>query len=162
MIEFDGQLLDKKTLKMLKKLAKYTLKLNGQKPRKLEICVSFVYDDEILELNKRMRNIDKVTDVLSFPNLKDPFNKKINKKTFPNDINPENHKIFVGDIVINLNRAEEQAGTYGHSFSREVGYLMVHGILHILGYDHEDDLDAKLMRTQEELALAKFNLKQLD
>lgn len=162
MIEFTGQEMEKNTLKLLKKIAKYTLKIAGQKPRKLELGVDFVHDDEILELNKRMRNINNVTDVLSFPNLTNQFNKKINKKTFPKEVNPENKKVYIGDVVINLNKVEEQAGDYGHSFNRELSYLMVHGIFHLLGYDHEDALDAKLMRAQEEKALAKFNLKKLD
>ena len=107
-----------------------------------------------------MRNIDKVTDVLSFPNCENVFNREITPKNFPYEVNPENGKVDIGDIVINLNRAEEQAGSYGHSFTREVAYLMVHGLLHLMGYDHIDPLDANLMRAQEEKVLAKFNLKR--
>lgn len=160
MIDFIGIELDKKSIKLLKKIGKQTFKFNNQKPRKLQACVKFVYDDEIQELNKRMRNIDKVTDVLSFPNCENVFNREINKKNFPFEVNPENGKVDIGDIVINLNRAEEQAGSYGHSFTREVAYLMVHGLLHLMGYDHIDQLDANLMRAQEEKVLAKFNLKR--
>ena len=160
MIDFIGVELDKKSIKLLKKVAKQTLKVNNQKPRKIQACVKFVYDDEIQELNKRMRNIDKVTDVLSFPNCEDVFNREITPKNFPYEVNPENGKVDIGDVVINLNRAEEQAGSYGHSFTREVAYLMVHGLLHLMGYDHIDPLDANLMRAQEEKVLAKFNLKR--
>lgn len=160
MIEFVGEELDKKSLKLLKKIAKYTFKVNNQKARKLQACVKFVYDDEILELNNRMRNKNEVTDVLSFPNCEDVFNRKINAKNFPDEVNPENGKVDIGDVVINLNRAEEQAGSFGHSYIREVGYLMVHGLLHLMGYDHIDSLDANLMRAQEEKVLAKFNLKR--
>ena len=160
MIDFIGVELDKKSIKLLKKVAKQTLKVNNQKPRKIQACVKFVYDDEIQELNKRMRNIDKVTDVLSFPNCENVFNREITPKNFPYEVNPENGKVDIGDIVINLNRAEEQAGSYGHSFTREVAYLMVHGLLHLMGYDHIDPLDANLMRAQEEKVLAKFNLKR--
>ena len=160
MVEFLGKELDKKTLKLLKKVAKHTFKCNGQKPRKLEVAVTFVDDDEIQEINKQERNIDEVTDVLSFPTLNEVFNKEINKKTFPDDVNPENGKVDIGDVVINLNRAQEQANSFGHSFTREVAYLMVHGLLHLMGYDHIDKLDAKLMRAQEERVLAKFKLKR--
>lgn len=160
MIEFLGQELDKKTLKLLKKVAKETFKCNDQKHNKIEVAVTFVDDDEIQELNKRERNIDQVTDVLSFPTLDDVFNKQINKKNFPDDVNPENGKVDIGDVVINLNRAHEQAGSFGHSFTREVAYLMVHGLLHLMGYDHMDKLDANLMRAQEERVLAKFKLKR--
>ena len=120
MVEFLGKELDKKTLKLLKKVAKHTFKCNGQKPRKLEVAVTFVDDDEIQEINKQERNIDEVTDVLSFPTLNEVFNKEINKKTFPDDVNPENGKVDIGDVVINLNRAQEQANSFGHSFTREV------------------------------------------
>ncbi|MGN1222488.1 MAG: rRNA maturation RNase YbeY [Christensenellales bacterium] len=160
MIEFLGEEIDKKTKKLLKKIAKQTFKFNKQKFRKLEVAVEFVYDDEIRELNKAQRNIDEVTDVLSFPNLDQVFGKKIDKYNFPDDVNPENGKVVLGDIVINLNRAKEQAGSFGHSLTREIAYLMVHGLLHLMGYDHVDKLDASLMRAQEEQVLAKFNLRR--
>lgn len=160
MVEFLGQEVDKKMLKLLKKVANQTFVSVGQKPRKLQVGISFVDDDEIQELNKNERNIDEVTDVLSFPNLDNVFNKKINKKNFPDDVNPENGKVDIGDVVINLNRAHEQAGSFGHSFTREVAYLMVHGLLHLMGYDHVDKLDSSIMRAQEEEILSKFRLKR--
>lgn len=160
MIEFLGEKIDNKTEKLLKKVAKQTFKFNDQKLRKVEVAVEFVYDDEIRELNKKHRGIDEPTDVLSFPNLEEVFGKKINKKNFPNDVNPENGKVCLGDIVINLNRATEQAGSFGHSLTREMAYLLVHGLLHLMGYDHIDKLDANLMRAQEEQVLAKFNLRR--
>ncbi len=160
MIEFLGQQLDRKTIKLLKKVAKETFKCNGQNGRKIEVAITFVDDDEIQTLNKSERNIDEVTDVLSFPTLENVFNKEINKKNFPEDVNPENGKVDIGDVVINLNRAHEQAGSFGHSFTREVAYLLVHGLLHLMGYDHIDKLDSNLMRAQEEKVLAKFKLKR--
>ena len=160
MVEFLGQEVDKKMLKLLKKVAKQTFKSVGQKPSKLQVGINFVDDDEIQELNKSERNINEVTDVLSFPNLNNVFNKQINKKNFPDDVNPENGKVELGDVVINLNRAHEQAGSFGHSFTREVAYLMVHGLLHLMGYDHVDKLDSSIMRAQEEEILSKFRLKR--
>ena len=160
MIEFLGQELDKKTLKLLKKVAKQTFKSVGQKPRRLEVGITFVYDEEMQELNKKERGVDEPTDVLSFPNLDNVFNRQINKKNFPDDVNPENGKVELGDVVINLNKAHEQAGSFGHSFSREVAYLMVHGLLHLMGYDHIDKLDSSIMRAQEEEILCKFRLKR--
>ena len=160
MIEFLGQEFDKKTIRLLKKIAKQTFKSNGQKPHNIDVAITFVDDDEIRELNKSERNIDEVTDVLSFPNLNDVFNRKINKRNFTDDVNPEDGKVDIGDVVINLGRAHEQAGSFGHSFTREVAYLMVHGLLHLMGYDHEDKLDASLMRAQEENVLSKFKLKR--
>lgn len=160
MVEFLGQELDKKTLKLLKKVAKQTFKSVGQKPRLLEVGISFVDDEEIQELNKTERGINEPTDVLSFPNLENVFNRQINRKNFPDDVNPENGKVELGDVVINLNRAHEQAGSFGHSFTREVAYLMVHGLLHLMGYDHVDKLDSSIMRAQEEEILSKFRLKR--
>lgn len=160
MIEFLGQELDKKTLKLLKKVAKQTFKSVGQKPRRIEVGITFVYDDEMQELNKKERGIDEPTDVLSFPNLENVFNRQISRKNFPDDVNPENGKVELGDVVINLNKAHEQAGSFGHSFSREVAYLMVHGLLHLMGYDHIDKLDSSIMRAQEEEILCKFRLKR--
>lgn len=160
MIEFIGEKLDKKTMKLLKKIAYYTFKKTDQNPHKIEVAVEFVYDEQIRELNKQTREIDEVTDVLSFPNLEQVFGKEINKKNFPDDVNPENGKVDIGDVVINLDRAREQADAFGHSLNREISFLMVHGLLHLMGYDHMDPLDEKLMRGQEEEILAKFKLKR--
>lgn len=160
MVEFIGEELDKKTMKLLKKIARYTFKAIKQNPQKIEVGVEFVYDNDIRELNKQTRGIDEVTDVLSFPNLDNVFGKKVNKKNFPGDVNPENGKVDIGDVVINLDRAKLQADQFGHSVTREISYLMVHGFLHLMGYDHIDKLDASLMRAQEEEILAKFKLKR--
>lgn len=160
MIEFVGEQLPKKQLRLFKRIANTAFRVADQKPRNVQVCVEFVYDDQMRALNKEKRNIDASTDVLSFPNLTEQFNKKINAKNFPDDVNPENGKVMLGDIVINLNRAEEQAGSFGHSLTRELGYLLVHGLLHLMGYDHVDELDAKLMFAQTERVLAKYKLKR--
>lgn len=160
MIEFVGEQLSKKQLRLFKRIGNTAFRVAGQKPRKIQVCVEFVYDEEMHALNKEKRNIDASTDVLSFPNLTEQFNKEINAKNFPDDVNPENGKVMLGDIVINLNRAEEQAGSFGHSLTREIGYLLVHGLLHLMGYDHIDELDAKLMFAQTEKVLAKYKLKR--
>lgn len=152
--------LEKDLIKTLKKMCKRALKLSGQNPNILEIFLEFNNDKEMQELNKKTRKIDATTDVLSFPNLENIFNKKIVKKAFKLDINPQTKKIFLGDIVINLNKAKEQAKEYDHSLTREICYLFVHGLLHLLEFDHEDELDKNLMRGQEELILSKFKLKK--
>lgn len=160
MLNFVGEQLDKKWQKKLKHIFNYALRKNGQSPRILECNVNFIYSNEMQELNNRMRGVDEVTDVLSFPNLVNIFNKKITRKEFKLDINPENNKVFLGDIVINLDRANSQAIEFGHSVEREICYLFVHGVLHLLEYDHMNALDKNLMRTQEELILSKFKLKR--
>ena len=158
MLEIVNNPFDEKETKLLQNITKKTLKLEDQRPRKIEVYLSFVTSEEIKELNKNKRNIDEVTDVLSFPNLENVFHEKINKKRYPMDVNPETKRIVLGDIIICLDKAKEQATEYGHSFNREVCYLFVHGLLHLLGYDHIDELDKNLMRGEEEYILSKFNL----
>lgn len=105
-----------------------------------EISVSFVDNEEIRDINKRFRNIDSATDVLSFPQL-----------TFEEDeiaeVN-ENDEIILGDIIISVERAKEQAEEYGHSLKREIAFLTAHSMLHLLGYDH-------MVKDEEEVMFAK-------
>lgn len=104
-----------------------------------EISISFVDNQEIQALNKKFRNIDKPTDVLSFPMLEFEDESKDG---------PEEHfegEQPLGDIVISVEKAIEQAEEYGHSKEREIAFLLVHGMLHLLGYDHEDGKDEILM-----------------
>ncbi len=160
MLNIAGVEIDRKLQKQLQKIYKVGLKMLGQKPRILEATVEFVYSQEMQELNARTRNINEATDVLSFPTLTNIFNRKITRKDFPLDINPENNKVYIGDIVINLDRVESQAIEFGHSTEREICYLFVHGLLHIMEFDHQNELDKSLMRSQEEAILSKFNLKR--
>lgn len=114
-----------------------------------EVSVRFVDSDEIRALNIKFRNVDKTTDVLSFP-------LGINGKY---DVNPETKAKQLGDIVICASRAESQAKQYDHTLQREVGFLTVHSMLHLLGYDHVNGgLEAVRMREKEEVALAKLGL----
>ncbi|SJZ96278.1 rRNA maturation RNase YbeY [Selenihalanaerobacter shriftii] len=103
-----------------------------------EVSVALVDNKYIKELNHEYRNKDEPTDVLSFP-LDDEF---------------------LGDIIISLERAKEQAKEYGHSLAREIGFLTVHGMLHLLGYDHKEQDDKAKMRNQEEKVLKQLNLKR--
>lgn len=122
----------------------------------LEVNVYFVKPSKIKEMNCQFRNVDKVTDVLSFPTLLKSgeggmqlIEKQLKKENFLNDINPETNNIMLGDIVICLNKAFKQAKEYGNTKVREVGYLAMHGLLHLLGYDHIEDDDKKVMRERE-------------
>lgn len=159
MLNLIGEI-EKKQIKLLKSIYKFALKSQGQNHNLLETNLQFVKSDEMQELNLRMRGIDYATDVLSFPALSNIFNKKIKRKDFPLDINPENNKVILGDIVINIDKAISQALEYGHSTEREICYLFVHGILHLLEYDHMDELDKSLMRKQEEKILSKFKIQR--
>lgn len=107
--------------------------------RNTQVSVTFVDNEGIHEINRKFRNIDRPTDVLSFPLLGDD--------DLPDD------KLFsvpLGDIVLSLERAKEQATEFGHSFEREVAFLTAHSVLHLLGYDHETgEEDEKIMRKKQ-------------
>ena len=114
-----------------------------------EISVSFVYNDQIREMNRQYRGKDSVTDVLSFPMGDNGVY----------DINRETGAKILGDIVISVPRAMEQARTYGHTLEREIGYLTAHSMLHLLGYDHEDGGLARVrMREKEERVMRELGL----
>lgn len=139
--------------------AEKVLKLSSNE---VEINVTFVSRLAIKKLNKTTRNVNKVTDVLSYPNLLQDdgeiIDKKLSKKNFPYDINPETGNIVIGDIVICVPRCIAQSKKYGTTKTREICYLSVHGLLHLLGYDHMTDEDKKLMREKEELVMNEIGL----
>ncbi len=116
-----------------------------------EISVRFVDNTEIRRLNKEYRNIDKETDVLSFPMGE-------NGKY---DVNLDTGAKVLGDIVISVEKAFEQAKMYNHAIQREIGFLTVHSMLHLLGYDHEQGgLEEVKMREKEETVLTKIGWKR--
>ena len=128
-----------------------------------QISLLFVDNNEIREINNETRGIDKVTDVLSFPMLDYPENmvfKNVYKNKKFNEIYLDGEALVLGDMVLSLERAKEQSIEYNHSFEREVCYLVVHSILHLLGYDHMNDEDKAKMRTREEEILGKLNIKR--
>ncbi|MBP0981788.1 MAG: rRNA maturation RNase YbeY, partial [Oscillospiraceae bacterium] len=103
------------------------------------------------ELNAEYRNKDSATDVLSFPLGEDGVY----------DVNEETGALLLGDIVISMERAMEQAEMYGHSLEREMGFLTVHSMLHLLGYDHENGgLEERIMREKEEAVLNQLGLSR--
>lgn len=114
-----------------------------------EVSVLFVDEDRIRQINNEHRHIDSVTDVLSFPL----------GENGEWDVDPETGAKQLGDIVICVPRAVEQAERFGHSFQREMGYLTAHSMLHLLGYDHEDGgLEAVHMREKEETVMIMLGL----
>ncbi len=116
-----------------------------------EVSVTFTDDVHIRELNKQYRDIDKSTDVLSFPL----------GENGEYDINHDTGAKILGDIVISIDHAEAQAEEYGHTLQREIGFLTVHSMLHLLGYDHVNGgLEEVRMREKEETVLTKLGLKR--
>lgn len=130
-------------------------------PRNCFAGIYIVNDAAIKNINKEHRNIDKATDVLSFPSLElteaDFFN--LDKKQLVKEWNIEKNAYFLGDIVISFERAKFQAERFGHAIKRELCYLLVHGIFHLLGFDHIEKRDKKIMRKNEELVLNEAMFK---
>ena len=116
-----------------------------------EVSVSFVDNERIHELNAQYRNVDRETDVLSFPM----------GENGEYDTNMDTGAKILGDIVISVPKAMEQAKAYNHSLQREIGFLTVHSMLHLLGYDHENGgIEQVHMREKEEEVLTKIGLKR--
>lgn len=121
----------------------------------LNLCVNIILTtpNNIRQINKKYRNIDKETDVLSFPMFQ---KEEINlMKENGNDILD-----ILGDIVISIDRVKNQAQEYGHSFERELSYMVVHGFYHLMGYDHIEENQKKDMREKEEKLLNNLNIKR--
>ena len=119
------------------------------------IDVLIVDNDNIREINAAHRSVDEVTDVLSFP-LYEFYNGEPEE---PLTEDPGTGQVMLGDMVLSFERAQQQAEEFGHSFARECGFLTVHSVLHLLGYDHErDDAARRLMRAREEAVLAALAL----
>lgn len=133
---------------LIRKACTATLKLEGfNDPAEVE--VTLVNDDTIREMNGKFRNIDASTDVLSFPLGENGVY----------DENPETGAKMLGDIVISVEHAVSQADLYGHGIEREVAFLTVHSMLHLLGYDHENGgLEKTIMREKEEKVLDALGL----
>lgn len=143
----------------IKKLLQGALKHLGQPVNDLEMSLSFVSAEEIKSLNSQYRNVDDVTDVLSFPTVDNPERKALNLSEFALDsINPETGKLNIGDVIICLERAKEQATEYNHSLKRELCFLSLHGLLHLLGYDHIEPDDEKQMVALQDEILNKMHI----
>lgn len=133
---------------------------NFNKPYELSIIVTD--NNEIREINKQFRGIDKETDVLSFPMLDfdEGYYEDGEVEIDIEDINPESGAVVLGDMIISLEKAKEQSIEYGHSFERELAFLVVHSMLHLLGYDHEEEEDRIIMRQKEEEILNNLGLSR--
>ena len=151
---------DEEFINSLEKVCDFVLKKEEVNCR-YQISLLFVDNDGIREINRETRNIDRATDVLSFPMLDYP-NKKFFKDVYMDykfdETFLDGDELVLGDIVLSLERALEQSEEYNHSYKREVSYLVVHSILHLLGYDHMEEDDKLIMRKREEEILEKLNI----
>ncbi len=121
----------------------------GQNPQVCSVGVFYVDAKEIQEINKEYRGKDKPTDVITFRLIDNPNNLQFNKENFPYEYDDSLGGFYIGEIFICADVAKLQAAEYNHSVNREVGELFVHGMLHMLGYDHENEVDREKMKTQE-------------
>lgn len=126
----------------------------------VEIEISFVGREAIREVNAEERNVDRVTDVLSFPTLDGIKGKPVFKKDFPLDVNPESGCIMLGEIIICKDMVKKQAEEYGHSYERELAFLALHGFLHLMGYDHIEEDDRVEMESLAESILSDLDISR--
>lgn len=134
-------------------------------PANVELNYIFCSPLEIKKINKMNRGVNRVTDVLSFPMLDSEgrtLEVALNKEDFKEDTNPDTGNIVLGDICVCFRRIKRQARKYKNSLERELMYMSCHGLLHLLGYDHDDEENKKTMREKEELILHQFKISQKD
>ena len=153
-IVYDGIDEKEEYKKVIEKVLSQCFKEEKLENSKLCVTVTLTTPKTIQEINKQYRNIDRATDVLSFPMFeKDELDKKIQTSDFENED-------ILGDIVVSVDKVKEQAIEYGHSFERELSYMIVHGFYHLMGYDHIEENDKKVMRKKEENILEKLSISR--
>ena len=114
----------------------------------------------IRKINKQYRNIDKVTDVLSFPSMEFVKPAYFNYKNIQKYIDMDTKELFLGDIIISIDKCFSQSKKYNHSLKREFSFLFLHSVLHLLGYDHMDEVSEKLMFSTQEKILNILNINR--
>ncbi len=144
----EGQVMEESLLKKMEEAAGVLFEQEGVDGERAEISLTLVSLEEIRELNRDYRDVDRETDVLSFPQFE-----------CVEDM-PEFGELCLGDVVICLDKVEEQAKEFGHSFERELIYLFVHSLLHLLGYDHMEEDEKKEMREREEAVMTAIDLNR--
>ncbi len=146
-IVYDGIKENEEYDKVIKKVVEQCFKEEKLENSKLCLTITLTTPENIKKINKEYRNIDRATDVLSFPMFeKSELDEMIEKQEFE-------HEDVLGDLVISIEKVKEQAKEYGHSFERELSYMVVHGFYHVMGYDHIKEEDKAKMRPKEEKVL---------
>ena len=143
--------------RLIKRVEKATFKHFGQ-PNFFVIDMTIVDEETIRSLNASARGVDRVTDVLSFPCF-DGLRLPVKEEEFSFD-DYDGKRVLLGSIMICRKRAEEQAREYGHSFERELGFLSCHGFLHILGFDHIEPEDEKMMIAHQKAIMQAVSLNR--
>lgn len=138
--------------KVIEKVLSQCFKEEKIENSKLCITITLTNPENIKKINDEYRNIDRATDVLSFPIFeKEELEEKIKEEDFE-------HEDILGDIIISIEKVQEQALEYGHSFERELSYMVVHGFYHLMGYDHIKEEDKIKMRPKEEKILNELKI----
>ncbi len=150
--------LDLNTIKNMEKVLYNALTILNQPIKQVVFNVYFVGEQKIRQINCQQRNVDRKTDVLSFPNLDIKAGEVIDFEKFKYDMDFSNNTLLVGEIFICNQVAIRQAKKYGHSYTREVCFLFLHGILHCLGYDHIEESDRIVMEDMQRKILDKCNI----
>ena len=146
-IEYKDIRKNKKYDEAISKVLEKCFEVENIPNEKMIVSVILTNSENIREYNREYRNIDKATDVLSFPMFeKTEIDEMIKNKSFE-------HMDVLGDMIISIEQVKEQAEEYGHSFERELSYMVVHSFYHLMGYDHIKDEDKVLMRPKEEYVL---------
>lgn len=149
---FDYKLLAEKVVEFCLDYAKF--------PYEAEVNLTLTNNDGIWEINKEFRQIDRPTDVLSFPMLEyetaGDFSFLDNEDS--DDFNPDTGEALLGDIIISVEKVYEQAKNYGHSVEREFSFLITHSMLHLFGYDHMEESDAECMEQKQKEILEQMNI----
>lgn len=148
-ILYDGEnRLEQQLLSKMEEGAALCVEEEGISSERVEVSLTLVGEEEIQELNRTYRQVDKVTDVLSFPQYDDL------------DDLPKEGELLLGDVVICKKQALRQAQDFGHSPEREMVYLFIHSICHLLGYDHMEEEDKSEMRAKEEAVMRRLCLER--
>ena len=143
---------NKKNKKTISKVLEKCFEVESLPKEKLLVSITLTNPENIRKLNKEYRNIDKSTDVLSFPMFeKDEIDNMVRSGKWEFDD-------ILGDMVISIEQVQNQAKEYGHSFERELSYMVVHSFYHLMGYDHIKEEDKELMRPKEEFVLNELGI----
>ena len=158
-IIYNGINANEKYEETIKKVVSKCFEKEGLENTNLYMSITLTLPEEIKEINRKYRNIDKATDVLSFPMFeKNEIDQIVGKSV--KDVEEVEKIDILGDIVISIPRVYEQAEEYGHSFERELSYMVVHGFYHLMGYDHMIEDEKKVMRQKEEVVLSSLGISR--
>lgn len=143
--------------KIIKKVVDMALQITDNDLPQAVISYTFMNEKEMQKLNLKSRNVDRVTDVLSFPMIEIKQGEKL--QDYLNELSPDGN-LYIGDVVICPRKAKTQAKEYGHSLRREVAFLALHGLLHILGYDHIKEGDEVVMQDTANKVLNALGIRR--